>query len=165
MSKYAALDEGQIRKALAFGYASPVVGLTVAFLTGAAISDLFGTLETWTWFAIQALIGAAIVTGAHFSAIAVAGSEATGNKGASKGAARLNLVLAIIWFYFVGIQSFAIGAMAIGGLVDYGPGHPVLKAPSSHLWLTELLPAQAFILLTLAGIYFFVTLRSKGSKS
>jgi hypothetical protein len=165
MSKFAALDEGQIRKSLAFAYASPVVGLTVAFITGAAINDLFGTLETWTWFAIQALVGASVVLGAHFAGIAVAGSEASARKNASKGASRLNLVLAIIWFYFVGIQSFAYGGNAISALVDYSAQRPVLKAPDSEFWLNGMLPAQAFILLTLVGVYYFVTLRSKGSKS
>lgn len=167
MSNSNSLSEGQVRKALAFGYSAPIVGLTLAFVTGAAINDLFGTLETWTWFAIQALIGASIITGAHFSAVAVAGSEANSHKAASNGASKLNLVLATIWFFFVGIQSFVTGAMAVSGFLEYSnsSNEPSLHAPSTHVWLDQLIPAQAFIVLTLAGVYFFVVLRSKGRKA
>ena len=162
MSNPSTLSEGQLRRSIAFGYSSPIVGLTLAFVIGAGINDLFGNVTAWTWFAIQALIGTSIILGAHFSAYAVAYGAAHGHVAAGRGASRLNLVLAYIWFFFVGIQSFTYGAESASYLLDYSGVRPVMKAATAQFWLNNFLPAQMFIVLALAGIFFFVNLRSKG---
>jgi hypothetical protein len=157
--------DAQVRRSLAWGYASPVIGLTVGIIIGTAMNDLFGTLDVWVWFALFALICASIVAGAHFAANAVQASA--GHSGAGRGAAILNLVLGLIWVYWAAIQSFMYGATAISTFVKYpenGIGNPTFQLPTADTWINQLIPAQAFILLTLVGIYFFVTLRSKGRK-
>ncbi|MEN9753195.1 MAG: hypothetical protein RL670_886 [Actinomycetota bacterium] len=160
------VHDDQIRRSVAWGYASPVIGLTSGIIIGTAINDLFGALEVWTWFAIFTMICASIVAGSYFAAKAVDASG--GHSGAARGASILNLVLGLIWIYWAAAQSFTYGITAVGSFIKWpesGSADPVLQVPTAEIWLNQLIPAQAFVLLTVVGVYFFVTLRSKGRKS
>ena len=153
------------RNAIAFGFASPIVGLTLALLIGMAVSDLFGTLDVWMGVVIIAIIGAAQVVGGHFSAIAM--RDAGSHKGAPKAAAVLNLVVVSIWSYvtFFTSVSGGIGAvMAINAWNERTQKQELRAFNSDDFW-NHLLPAQVMFLTLLVVLYFFIVLRSKGSKN
>jgi hypothetical protein len=153
------------RNALAFGFASPIVGLTSALLFGMAASDLFGTLQVWVGVVIIALIGISLVVGAHFSAIAI--NESSSNKGAPKASAVLNLVVLSIWSYVTLAISIGGGVNAVMSLQewDQNGNRPFIRTLNSDDIFNHLLPAQVMFLSLLGVLYFFVVLRSKGRKA
>jgi hypothetical protein len=153
------------RNALAFGFASPIVGLTSALLFGMAASDLFGTLQVWVGVVIIALIGISLVVGAHFSAIAV--NDTVGNKGAPRAAAVLNLVVVSIWSYVTLGMSIAGGISAVMALQewDQNVSRTTIRGFNSDDIFNHFLPAQVMFLSLLGVLYFFVVLRSKGRKA
>lgn len=158
-------NPAQNRNALAFGFASPIVGLTSALLIGMAVNDLFGTLDVWVGVVIIAIIGVSLIVGGHFSAVALRDSAT--HKGAPKAAAVLNLVVVSIWSYVTFTISVTGGIGAIMAIQQWNEkaGLSELRAFTGDDFWNHLLPAQVMFLILLVVLYLFITLRSKGSKS
>lgn len=159
------------RKSLAFGFASPIVGLTLALIIGMAVSDLLKNTDNaeailvWVGVIIIAIIGASLVFGAHFAALAV--NDADSSKGPAKAASVLNLVVVSIWSYVTLGISLSGGVGAIMMLQDWGAAGntPNLRAMNADDFWNHLLPASVMMILLLTVVYVFVVLRSKGRKS
>lgn len=166
------------QRALALGYAVPIIGGVTALLIGLIISDATHTnLDIWIWVLIHAVLGAGMVLGTRFSTAAFNYSVSAKRKvGATKGGRNLNLVLGIIWSVVVIIMSFAKGEEAVGKLVQWPKEiiakNAILKTPvgpkidplTSVAFLQDFLPAFVLIVLAAVGIYLLLLERTRDVK-
>ena len=159
----------ETRKALAFGYALPVLGAALSVIIGLSVYDAQRTqLQQWTWFVIFAILGASVVLGTRFAAkakLAVPVVPAARVAGAA-GAVRLNYVLSVLFAGVVGIMSFSFGTSAINNLgahtecVD-GNCHEVAGVLDFKWWSEQMIPAFALLVLVQVAVYLAITLRNK----
>lgn len=168
------LSEAQ--KALALGYATPILATTVAIILGLFVYDVTKTnLQTWVWVIIIAIVGFGIIAGTLFANRARQAKPAAPKPrtALAAGAATLNFVLSIVFGAVVTIMAFSMGSSAIQKLRDWSSNSgsedgvmvPKVIAPSLKWAFEDLAPAKILLLLAAAGIYLSITLRNKTDKS
>lgn len=164
------MTEQQARKALAFGYASPIVGIVLGIIIGLAIFDIFDTFEQWTGVILLALLGFSIWLGANKSGEALSYGE-DGISGA-KGAANLNSVLAIVWMAVSFIVSLIMSLGAINSFVQrpdfndrgiYNPGDYTVVFDGT-VFVGEFLPAVVIVAMAMFGFVFQLVATSREPK-
>lgn len=162
------------QKALALGYAVPILCTAFAIILGLFVYDATRTnLDTWVWVLIIAIVGVGVIAGTRFAAQArQARVEAPRPKTAlAAGAATLNFVLSIVFGVAVSFMAFAMGSAAIyklqiwpewyEGMVDNSPS---IATPSLQWWLQDLAPAKVLLLLAVIGVYVSITERHRKRK-
>jgi heme/copper-type cytochrome/quinol oxidase subunit 2 len=160
------------QKALALGYAVPILSTAFAIILGLFIYDATRTnLDTWVWVLIIAIVGLGVIFGTRFAARArQARVEVPKPKTAlAAGAATVNFVLSIVFGAVVSIMSFTMGATAIEKLRVYpawveGSNEqpmPTVSAPTLEWWVQDMAPAVVLLLLAAAGIYLSITERHR----
>lgn len=163
------MTEQQARKSLAFGFASPIAGAAVGVILGLAIFDIFDTFEQWTLVILLALLGFSIWFGANKSGQALAYANKTGELSASKGAANLNGILAIVWMAVSFIVSITMALEALDSFVQrpeyidrepYNPGD-FSVAFDLTVFIGEFLPAVVIVVMAMFGFVFQLIATSK----
>jgi heme/copper-type cytochrome/quinol oxidase subunit 2 len=158
------------QKALALGYAVPILCTAFAIIFGLFVYDATRTnLDTWVWVLIIAIVGFGVIAGTRFSSKArQARVEAPRPKTAlAAGAATLNFVLSIVFGATVTIMSFAMGFGAIEKLrvwpvwVDGQENAPTINAPSLDWMIRDFAPAKILLLLAVVGVYLSITERHR----
>jgi hypothetical protein len=158
------------QKALAIGYALPIIGTALAVIVGLAVYDAQRTsLQGWTWVLILALVGVSIVLGTRFAAQARSAKpvvRAPRVVGAA-GAVTLNYVLSVVFAGVVSIMSFTFGQSAVSSLVSYPQcldGNctgPSLLSLTGDWWVNQMIPAFLLLVLVEAATYLAITSRNK----
>ncbi len=158
------------QKALAIGYALPIVGTALAVIIGLVVYDAQRTsLQGWTWVLILLLVGASIVLGTRFAGkakSAVPVVRAPRVVGAA-GAVTLNYVLSLVFAGVVSIMSFTFGQTAVSSLISYpdcqyGPcPAPSLLSLSGDWWINQMIPAFLLLVLVELATYLAITSRNK----
>jgi len=160
------------QKALALGYAVPILSTAFAIILGLFIYDATRTqLDTWVWVLIIAIVGLGVIFGTRFATKArQARVEVARPKTAlAAGAATVNFVLSIIFGATVTIMAFTMGSTAIGKLqvwpawVEGSNEQPMpsMTAPSLEWWVQDMAPAIVLLLLAAAGIYLSIIERHR----
>ena len=166
------------QKALALGYAVPILCTAFAVILGLFIYDATRTnLQTWVWVVIIAIVGFGVIAGTRFAAKArTARTEAPRPRTAlAAGAATLNFVLSIVFGAVVSILAFALGSEAMSKLqytaipmqtnTYYPDGTTttsnIIGAMTPQWYFNDLLPAKLLILLAIVGIYLSITERNR----
>ncbi len=158
------------QKALAIGYALPIIGTALAVIIGLAVYDAQRTnLQGWTWVLIMVLVGASIVLGTRFAAQARSAKpvvRAPRVVGAA-GAVTLNYVLSVVFAGVVSIMSFTFGQAAVSALISYPQcvdgncANPQLLSLSSDWWINQMIPAFLLLVLVEIATYLAITSRNK----
>ena len=160
----------ETQKALAIGYALPIIGTALAVIIGIAVFDAQRTsIQGWTWVLILLLVGSSIVFGTRSAAKAKLAKpvvRAPRVVGAA-GAVTLNYVLSVVFAGVVSIMSFTFGVGAINGL--YGQGDctsttcpdPTIAPISADWWINQMIPAFLLLVLVQAATYLAITSRNK----
>ncbi len=158
------------QKALALGYAVPVIGAAIAIIIGLAVYDFQRqSIQNWTWVVIQTILGVAIVLGTRFAAkarMATPVVRAPKVAGAA-GAVRLNYVLSLVFAGVVSVMAFALGAGAVNGLAnpqcdDMGNCSPGTILFTDHWWTEQMIPS--FLLLVIAQVATYVVIVSRNKE-
>lgn len=158
------------QRALALGYAIPIICTAFAIILGLAVYQITRTnLQIWVWVIIIAIVGYGVVMGTRFSSKAkVAKVMPTKPKTRlADGAAMLNFVLSIVFGGVVSIMAFAYGSEAMSKLQQWptgigtGPTTPTVLAPTWKWAIEELAPAKVLILLATIGVYLAITERHR----
>jgi heme/copper-type cytochrome/quinol oxidase subunit 2 len=162
------------QKALALGYATPILATTVAIILGLFVYDVTKTnLQTWVWVIIIAIVGAGIILGTRFANKARAAKPAPPKPrtALAAGAATLNFVLSIVFGGAVSLMGFTLGSEAVNKLRVWDNGTSQ-KMPEVSIkgvtweWLfQEIAPAKILILLAAIGIYLSITERNRKAVS
>lgn len=163
------------QKALALGYATPILATTVAIILGLFVYDVTKTnLQTWVWVIIIAIVGAGIILGTRFANKARAAKPAPPKPrtALAAGAATLNFVLSIVFGGVVSLMAFSLGQQAINllrvwsnsGLVNE-PTEATIKGITWEWLFQEIAPAKILILLAAIGIYLSITERNRKAVS
>lgn len=158
------------QKALALGYAVPVLGAAFAIILGIVVYDLQRqSIQNWTWVVIQAILGVSIVLGTRFAAKArlakpvVSAPKVAG----AAGAVRLNYVLSLVFAGVVSFMSFGFGSSAISSLANPtcdDMGNCVFGEPRlTDTWWTEQM-VPAFLLLVIAQVATYVIIVSRNKE-
>jgi heme/copper-type cytochrome/quinol oxidase subunit 2 len=168
----------EVQKALALGYAIPILATAVAIILGLVVYDITRTnLQIWVWVIIITIVASGVVLGTRFANKArTAKPEKPKPKTAlAAGAASLNFVLSIVFGATVSIMAFSFGAEGISKLrvwpeipadckfTECNPV-PTLSSPSWQWLLEEMAPAKVLLLLAIVGIYLTITERNKEVK-
>jgi hypothetical protein len=161
------MTEQQARKALAFGYASPIVGIVLGILIGLAIFDIFDTFEQWTGVILLALLGFSIWFGANKSGEAL--SFGDGGISGAKGAANLNSVLAIVWMAVSFIVSLTMSLGALNSFLERpAPNEQGVVNPGEYtvvfdgtVFIGEFLPGVVIVAMAMFGFVFQLIATSK----
>jgi hypothetical protein len=158
------------QKALAIGYALPIIGTALAVIVGLAVYDAQRTsLQGWTWVLILALVGVSIVLGTRFAAQARSAKpvvRAPRVVGAA-GAVTLNYVLSVVFAGVVSIMSFTFGQSAVSSLVSYPQcldGNctgPSMLSLTGDWWFNQMAPAFLLLVLVEVATYLAITSRTK----
>ena len=168
------------QKALALGYAVPILCSAFAVILGLFIYDATRTtLQTWVWVVIISIVGFGVIAGTRFAAKARstrAEAPRPRNAGAA-GAATLNFVLSIVFGAVVSILAFTLGAAAISKLTfsvipmqtdSYSSSETFYSsiainnpAVTVGWFLNDFLPAIVLIVLAAWGIYLSITERNR----
>ena len=161
------------QRALALGYAVPILCAAFAIILGLVVYDATRTtLDVWIWVTIVAIIGVGVVLGTRFSAKA-RGDRAPIVKtraALAEGAATLNFVLTIVFGAGVGILAFGNGMSAVEKLqvwnVDSRGNAPLYEVTNlSWDWvIRDLAPAKLLILIATVGVYLAITERHRARK-
>lgn len=164
------------QKALALGYALPIIATAIAIVFGLVVFDVTRTnLDGWIWVIVQSIVIAGIVAGTRFATKARAGEVAAPRQRAvfsalAAGAANLNFVLSVVFGAVVSIIALTTTGTAIGKLressyiLDGKEWETVIK-PITWDWLIgDLAPAKVLVLLVLGGTYVTLVLRNRESK-
>ena len=165
----AGVEVSAAQKALALGYALPVLGAALAIVIGLVFYDIQrSNIQNWTWVVIQLIIGTSVVLGTRFSAKARASKpvvRAPRVVGAV-GAVRLNYVLSVVFAGVVAAMSFGFGTAAVSSLRNYGscvdgPCTPTVDAVTLGWWFDQMIPAFLLLVLVEVSVYLSITLRNK----
>jgi heme/copper-type cytochrome/quinol oxidase subunit 2 len=168
----------EVQKALALGYAIPILATAIAIILGLVVYDITRTnLQIWVWVIIISIVASGVVLGTRFANKArTAKPEKPKPKTAlAAGAASLNFVLSIVFGASVSIMAFSFGAEAISKLrvwpeipadCKFSECNPVptLASPSWQWLIEEMAPAKVLLLLAVVGIYLTITERNKEAK-
>jgi cytochrome bd-type quinol oxidase subunit 2 len=159
------------QKALALGYAVPILCTAFAIIFGLFVYDATRTnLDVWIWVLIISIVGFGVIAGTRFSARArQARVDAPKPKTAlAAGAATLNFVLSIVFGGVVGIMSFVMGQTAIQKLQrwdEWQEGDTVstfnVDVPDLNWYVRDLAPAKILILLAVVGVYLSIVERHR----
>ena len=162
------------QKALAIGYAVPIIGTAAAIIVGLIVYDSQGQkLPSWSWVAIQLMIGSSIYFGTRAASQArsakpvVRAPKVTG----AAGAVTLNYVLSLIFAGTVSIMSFTFAGDAVSKLVIFSncanPDgcKPTVAAAQADWWINDMIPAVLLLLLVEFAVYFVITARNKEVKA
>lgn len=162
------------QKALAIGYAVPIIGTAAAIIVGLIVYDSQGQkLPSWSWVAIQLMIGSSIYFGTRAASQArsakpvVRAPRVTG----AAGAVTLNYVLSLIFAGTVSIMSFTFAVDAVNKLVIFSNCangdvcKPTVAAAQADWWLNDMIPAVLLLLLVEFAVYFVITARNKEAAS
>jgi len=159
------------QKALALGYAIPILTTAFAIILGLAIYQTTRTnLQIWVWVIIIAIVGYGVVMGTHFASKAKTARQAAPKPktALAAGAANLNFVLSIVFGGVVSIMAFAFGNEAMSKLQTWtayaptsGEQYPKVMAPSWKWLFEELAPAKVLLLLAVIGVYLAITERHR----
>ena len=162
----------ETQKALAIGYALPIIGTAIAVIIGIAVFDAQRTsIQGWTWVLILLLVGSSIVFGTRSAAKAKLAKpvvRAPRVVGAA-GAVTLNYVLSVVFAAVVSIMSFTFGVSAINGLANYVEcpsgdcANPTILPMSTDWWINQMIPAFLLLVLVQAATYLAITSRHKVS--
>ena len=156
------------QKALAIGYALPIIGTALAIIIGLVVFDIQkSTLQTWTWVVIQAIIGTSIVLGTRFAAKARAAKpvvRAPRVVGAA-GAVTLNYVLSLVFAGAVSVMSFAFATSAVSSLatvecIDDKCGLTRTVA-DADFWMNKMVPSFLLLVSVQVAIYLVIVSRNK----
>ncbi len=164
------------QRALALGYAVPILCTAFAIILGLFIYDATRTnLQTWVWVIIIAIVGFGVIAGTRFAAKArAARSEAPKPRTAlAAGAATLNFVLSVVFGATVSLLAFSLGSEALNKLMMMPVmpmgGNPTLDAITNNLtpewFINDMLPAAILIKLAAFGIYLSITERNRERKA
>ncbi len=163
-----ATDEGVTlrQKALAWGYALPILAAAVAIIFGLIVYDITGTsLEGWVWVIIQVLIAAGIILGTRYARRAKAETPPPPKPRTAwaSGAWNLNFVLSIVFGGVVSIMAFTFGLEAFEELRDYNFDYAGWEVePFSLAWLLgDFSPALVLMVLVIVGLYATITERHR----
>lgn len=158
------------QKALALGYALPIICTAFAIILGLAIYQITRTsLQIWVWVIIIAIVGYGVVMGTR-SASKARTAKAFPPKPRTKfvaGAAMLNFVLSIVFGGVVSIMAFAFGNEAMAKLRRYpvepatSPTYPTVSMPTWKWLIEEMAPAKVLLLLAVVGVYLAITERHR----
>jgi len=159
------------QKALALGYAVPILCTAFAIILGLFIYDSTRTdLDLWIWVLIISIVGFGVIAGTRFAARArQARVEAPRPKTAlAAGAATVNFVLSIIFGATVSIMSFNMGQSAISALqrvVEWNEvdtqSNPSLVTPDFNWFVRQMAPAAILLILAVVGVYLSITERHR----
>lgn len=165
------------QRALALGYAIPILTTAFAIILGLAIYQVTRTnLQIWVWVVIIAIVGYGIIMGTYFAGKARA-SKPTAHKpktALAAGAASLNFVLSVVFGGVVSIMAFIFGSAAMSKLQQWPtyqdpnstqPVGPTLNAPTASWYIEDLAPAKVLLLLAVVGVYLSITLRHKKAET
>jgi len=164
------------QKALALGYAIPILTTAFAIILGLAIYQTTRTnLQIWVWVIIIAIVGYGVVMGTHFASKARAARQVAPKPktALAAGAANLNFVLSIVFGGVVSIMAFAFGNEAMGKLRTWptvgpnqtGPVYPTIENPTWKWLLEDMAPAKVLLLLAVIGVYLAITERHRKRES
>ncbi len=161
------------QKALALGYAVPILSTAFAIILGLFVYDATRTnLDVWIWVLIITIVGFGVIAGTRFSARArQARVEAPRPKTAlAAGAATVNFVLSIVFGATVSIMSFTMGQQAVNKLqvwAEWKEGDTEqtysMVAPSLDWFARDMAPAAILLLLAVVGVYLSITERHRKS--
>lgn len=165
-------EEGKPRlseeqKALALGYAVPILCTAFAIILGLAVYQITRTnLQIWVWVIIIAIVGYGVVMGTRFAARARAAKPTPPKPktALAAGAATLNFVLSIVFGGVVSIMAFTFGSEAMSKLRVYpmnGGQYPTLEAPSWKWLIEDMAPAKVLLILAVVGVYLAITERHR----
>ena len=158
------------QKALALGFAVPILSTAFAIILGLFIYDATRTnLDTWVWVLIIAIVGIGVIFGTRFSARARAArvEQPKPKTALAAGAATLNFVLSVIFGSVVSIMSFTMGSGAIENLrewpewVEGTENYPTLNPPTLGWFFEDFAPAVVLLLLAVVGVYLTITERHR----
>ena len=159
------------QKALAIGYALPIIGTALAIIIGLIVYDIQqSSIQTWTWVLIQVIIGTSIVLGTRFASKARSAKpvvRAPRVVGAA-GAVTLNYVLSLVFAGAVSIMSFTFGTGAVNGLTSgwcndmtgvCDKSKPL--AIGADWWINQMIPAFLLLVAVQVTVYLVITARNK----
>ena len=154
------------QKALALGYAIPIIAAAVAVIFGLVVYDITGTsLEAWVWVIIQVIIAAGIILGTRYARLAKAEKPAPPKPRTAwaSGAWNLNFVLSIVFGAVVSVMAFTFGIGSFEELRDYKFDYVGWEIePFTMSWLIgDFAPALVLILLATIGLYATITERHR----
>ena len=159
------------QKALALGYAIPILTTAFAIILGLAIYQITRTnLQIWVWVNIIAIVGYGVVMGTHFASKAKSARQApvTPQTALAAGAANLNFVLSIVFGGVVTIMAFTFGNQAMSKLQSWeavapmnGQTYPDIATPDLKWYLEDLAPAKVLLLLAVVGVYLAIIERHR----
>lgn len=159
------------QKALALGYAIPIIAAAVAVIFGLVVYDITGTsLEAWVWVIIQVIIAAGIILGTRYARLAKAEKPAPPKPRTAwaSGAWNLNFVLSIVFGAVVSVMAFTFGIGSFEELRDYKFDYVGWEIePFTMSWfIGDFAPALVLILLATIGLYATITERHRtGTKT
>ncbi|MFM5952165.1 MAG: hypothetical protein ACKOOE_06195 [Micrococcales bacterium] len=157
------------QKALAIGYALPILGTALAIIVGLVFYDIQkSSIQNWTWVVIQLLIGTSIVLGTRFAAKAKAAKpvvRAPRVVGAA-GAVTLNYVLSLVFAGAVSLMSFSFAISAVNALAgsdcDVNGSCKFLRNDmTSDWWVNQMIPAFLLLVSVQVAVYLVITSRNK----
>jgi heme/copper-type cytochrome/quinol oxidase subunit 2 len=159
------------QKALALGYAVPILCTAFAIILGLFIYDATHTnLDVWIWVLIISIVGFGVIAGTRFAARArQARVEAPRPKTAlAAGAATVNFVLSIIFGATVSIMAFTTGQQAVVALQEWvvwkegdTQSNYSLAAPTLDWFARQMAPAAILLILAVVGVYLSITERHR----
>lgn len=154
------------QKALALGYAIPIIAAAVAVIFGLVVYDITGTsLEAWVWVIIQVIIAAGIILGTRYARLAKAEKPAPPKPRTAwaSGAWNLNFVLSIVFGAVVSVMAFTFGIGSFEELRDYKFDYVGWEIePFTMSWfIGDFAPALVLILLATIGLYATITERHR----
>lgn len=159
------------QKALALGYAVPILCTAFAIILGLFVYDATRTnLDVWIWVLIISIVGIGVIAGTRFSARArQARVEAPRPRTAlAAGAATLNFVLSIVFGGVVSIMAFSMGSQAVSALqqwAEWKEGDTQMNysvvTPDIDWFTRQMAPAAILILLAVVGVYLSITERHR----
>jgi hypothetical protein len=160
----------ETQKALAIGYALPIIGTALAIIIGLAVYDSQrSSLQGWTWVVIQLIIGTSIILGTRSAAKARSAKpvvRAPRVSGAA-GAVTLNYVLSLVFAGVVSIMSFTFGNSAVASLTSVwcdDMGNCDKSKPlqlTADWWINQMIPAFLLLVAVQVTVYIVITSRNK----
>ena len=158
------------QKALAVGYALPIIGTALAIIIGLVVYDSQASnLQNWTWVVIQLIIGTSIVLGTRSAAKARSAKpvvRAPRVAGAA-GAVTLNYVLSLVFAGVVSIMSFVFATGAVNSLAntfcdDMGNCNKMKPLViTGEWWINQMVPSFLLLVLVEVAVYLVITSRNK----
>ena len=161
------------QKALAVGYALPIIGTALAIIIGLVVYDIQqSSIQNWTWVVIQLIIGTSIILGTRSAAKARSAKPVvrTPRVVGAAGAVTLNYVLSLVFAGAVSIMSFIFGTGAVNSLTNSwcdDMGNCDKNKPldlGADWWINQMIPAFLLLVAVQVTVYLVITSRNKEVK-